>query len=139
MFTVHNFQRNKQLSWFFISILFVILLYVFYEFGYYKNQILKRGKFTVGYIEKVDYSRGGNTPFFRYSVNNKTYRSNESTLVQGRHQFDHSAVGSRYFVVFDSTNPNRCSLLPLNPVPDSIQIPKIDGWSKLPTMEVLNR
>lgn len=66
------------------------------------------------------------------------YQSGISRFIQKAYHFHKSNIGERFFVVFDPNEPENCSLLPYNPVPDSINTYPLEGWDKLPIGELNN-
>ncbi|HPG11520.1 MAG TPA: hypothetical protein PLU37_08325 [Chitinophagaceae bacterium] len=137
---MYNYQSLKEGNKLGIAIvglaLGIVLIYGIFYLPKKRNNLLNKGRITIGTVVTIIDGKGANDPEYEYVVNSKKYISNEARILQGTYNFSDKKIGKRYFVVFDSTNPERACLLPLNPVPDSIDDVPLFGWDSLPTGEI---
>lgn len=103
-----------------------------------RSRLLRNGKYTIAYINNIRFFKGGTAPEFSFIYKGITYNSSESTLIQKDFHFTNGYRGKRFFVIFNPNDPNNCSLLSYNPVPDSIISVPSEGWEKLPVGELNN-
>ena len=112
----------------FLSILFGYILYIVVKSYNDKIERNLKTKYTIGKVENIraranlDYALD-----FSFNVNNITFDA-----IWGVESVNKALIGSRFFVKFESGNPDNCEILLDKPVPDSIKEAPPEGWDKIP-------
>mgnify|MGYP007064294158 CR=1 FL=1 len=106
-----------------VSILIFIILYYFVKM----NGIDKRPKYTIGItMGLMSTAKSGYDIKYKYQIASKAFISYED--------YDPSAIvpNGRYYVVFDSLNPDASKILFDKPVPENIKQAPLGGWKEIP-------
>jgi hypothetical protein len=124
-------ERNKfdkiAKSMFFIVIIFIII-YTVIKYNYDREKRISNPRYTIGTVINLNGgSKAGNSIDFIYKVKNKGYSGRWS--IQGYHT---KLIGKRFYIKFESGNPDNCEILLDKPVPDSIKTASPEGWEKIP-------
>ncbi len=138
---MQNFRKDNTREWHkgkiissivFVSFLSLIGLYV--RKREKENEIDRNVNqyFTIGTTGKQYHNVKSSQPTikYHYKVGSQEYSDFESIPVQ----FEKTVVanGGKYYVEFSSTNPNNSKLLLGYPVPDTVKIPAVEGWTYMP-------
>ncbi|MDH0673820.1 hypothetical protein ACTS91_02100 [Empedobacter falsenii] len=114
---------------YFLGILAVVIVcaFIYREKQKSFTNILKKSRYTIGNISKINYYKGDDYYHYEYYYNN-------ILLVAGisESSSNNLFVGKRYFVVFEEGNPENSMLIPFLFVPDSITKAPAEGWQEPP-------
>ncbi len=115
---------NKTLL---ISLLFVLvfLLIVLVLKKRSASRILNK-RYSIATIIRKESKKNGTLYHYTFSSNNKDFKGTF------RHHANKFALGTRYFVSYDTTNPTQNFLELQYPTPDTITTIPENGWDHIP-------
>ncbi|MCC2591141.1 hypothetical protein [Chryseobacterium sp. MFBS3-17] len=118
------FVRNSKWNLIFLLILFIpVIWYIFY-----KNNPIKKGNYTIGYVYRIYWPVvNAKTVMYSYTVNKNKYTSTDDYNSNKKPK-----IGKRYLVQFSLEDPSYSDIFQDIPVPDSIKSAPPEGWKKLP-------
>ena len=118
--------QNKIGIRIFYALSIILLLYGIIKTFYYDKKINGEGRYTIGLVESVEGTRGGQLVKYSYKYNGNIYYGG------GTYQAYKKYIGKLFFVKFWIKNSKASEILLNNPVPDSVHADQLPGWPPLP-------
>lgn len=123
---LHYYIFVRKSKWNLLIIL--ILIFPLFYYIYYKNEPIKKGNYTIGYVYKIYWPViSHKTIMFSYAVNNNSYTDTDVYNSNKKPE-----VGKRYLVQFSLEDNGMSDIFQDIPVPDSIKEAPSEGWKELP-------
>ncbi|MBN2757119.1 MAG: hypothetical protein JXR51_08085 [Bacteroidales bacterium] len=119
---------NRIAKTIFIIGILSIIIYIIIKSQYESKKRADNPQYTIGLIINVR-ARAKLSVALEYSfkVNYEGYKS-----IRGIEKYNTKLIGKRFYVKFESGNPDNCEILLDKPVPDSIKEAPPEGWAKIP-------
>lgn len=111
----------------FLTMLFGYIIYIAVKSYNDKKERNLKSKYTIGIVIKISpLSKSGYNLKHIYKINHILYKS--SRIIDEKENY----LNKRFYVKFESDNPNNCEILLDKPVHDSIKEAPPEGWDKIP-------
>ncbi len=125
-------DRKRKIKFIGISLLYIFLLLLALNGYLRKNKLDKQHKYTTCYVNELYVmGRGGIKIYYKFSVNDKIYKSSYICSSLGYKTLKLKVLHKTFLVKFQTDNPDNCRIMLKYRVKEGLKAPP-EGWDKIP-------